>query len=165
MTPVRLRAVVTTLVPILNAVEGKFSAYAAANALKPNQAAFFALPVQRSRGNPKKDASRASTNRDSSGTQRVQRTERPMERPLGDLGGREKRMAARSRAFSSSTGGEERARSSLGGAAAVDVDQLRQDPNMNDGGGTGLTMDTARQALKTLFGHGSFRDGQVAISS
>lgn len=154
----RLHAVLTTLIPILNHTRGSLAAFVAPENFphhhrKGNPAAFFTLrrfsleSSSSSRGQQgSNDKGKASAN-SSNVPQR-----RSHKRSLH--GSPERGSAAGGRMFSILKRPATQLGATAAGAAAGSGD-----------GGTGLTMDDAREALRSLFGHDDFRDGQVRCRS
>ena len=157
----RLRAVLTTLIPILNRTTGSLAAFRSENIPRhhrSNPAAFFTLQPfslmesssssssssssRRQHGNSGKGKAHAS----SSISQR-----QSLKRSLDSGGGYapDRGSAAGGRAFST----QKRPATQRGAEAAAATAAGDR--------GEGLTMDDARQALRSLFGHDDFRNGQV----
>lgn len=152
----RLRAVLTTLVPILNRTRGSLAAFASAensphHHRNSNPAAFFTLgrfslmesstsSSRRQHGSNGNGKGKASARSSSSSVPQRRLHKRSLD--AASEGG----SGAGRRVFSTL----KRPATQLGAGAAGAA-----------GEAAGLTMDDAREALRSLFGHDDFRDGQV----
>ncbi|CAM9160756.1 unnamed protein product [Laminaria digitata] len=165
----RLRAVLTTLIPILNRTRGSLAAFTSENIPRhhrSNPAAFFTA-VRRF------TLMESSSSSSSSSRQKQQQQQQQQQ---GSNSGKGKASASssipqrRSLKRSLCSGGDKALeRGSAAGGRAFSTHkrpptQLRANAAEADRG-AGLTMDDAREALRSLFGHDDFRDGQEGVVS
>lgn len=155
MVQSRLRAVLTTLIPILNRTRGSLAAFTTENTPhhRSNPAAFFTavrrlslMESSSSSSSRRQHGSSSGKGKASTGSSVPQRRSQKRSLDNGDnalVTG----SAAGGRAFST----QKRPATQLGAATDADAGDRQ----------AGLTMDDAREALRSLFGHDDFRDGQV----